>query len=49
MTQGNPNGVFVVFSEAVSPSTATNKGNYTIDNGVTVNGAVRFDLWTVRS
>ena len=38
-TSGNPNGVFVLFSEAVSPSTATNKNNYAIDNGVVVNSA----------
>jgi hypothetical protein len=36
-TAGNPNGVLVVFSEGVSSATATNKANYAIDNGVTVN------------
>src|SRR5262245_28219947 len=37
LTAGNPNGVLVNFSEAVSLVSATNKANYTIDNGVTVN------------
>ena len=32
----------VAFSEAVSPSTAANKNNYTINNGVTVNSATVF-------
>ncbi len=36
-TAGNPSGVFVAFNEQVSPSTATNKANYAINNGVTVN------------
>ena len=39
LTRGNPNGLFVVFSEQVTAVTATNKNNYTINNGVTVNGA----------
>jgi Concanavalin A-like lectin/glucanases superfamily/PA14 domain len=39
LTYGNPNGVSVIFSEAVSPATATNKSNYAINNGVTVNSA----------
>jgi hypothetical protein len=41
-TAGNANGLLVSFSEPVSPSTATNKANYAIDNGVTVNSA---QLW----
>ncbi len=36
-TFANPNGVALIFSEAVSPATATNKNNYVIDNGVTIN------------
>ncbi|PYI86699.1 MAG: hypothetical protein DME26_08575, partial [Verrucomicrobia bacterium] len=39
LTGGNPNGVVVVFSEAVSISTGTNKSNFTINNGVVVNSA----------
>jgi hypothetical protein len=38
-TAGNPTGLLITFSEAVSASTATNKNNYTINNGVTVNSA----------
>ncbi|MBI4659190.1 MAG: Ig-like domain-containing protein [Verrucomicrobia bacterium] len=38
-TYGNPSGVAVIFSEAVSPATATNKNNYSVDNGVTVSSA----------
>jgi hypothetical protein len=41
-TAGNPSGLRVVFNEAVSPSTATNRANYVIDNGVTVNSASFF-------
>jgi hypothetical protein len=38
-TFGNPNGVTLIFSQAVSPATATNQANYAIDNGVTVASA----------
>lgn len=41
-TAGNPSGLLVVFSEGLSPATATDKSNYAINNGVTVNSAV---LW----
>ena len=37
LTAGNPNGVLVVFNEPVSLATATNKINYTINNGIIVN------------
>src|SRR5439155_1029187 len=37
LTAGNPNGVLVVFNEIVSLATATNKNNYAVNNGVTVN------------
>ena len=37
LTAGNPNGLLVIFNEGVSPTTATNKNNYAIDNGVAVN------------
>ena len=37
LTAGNPSGVLVVFNEALSPASATNKNNYAIDNGVLVN------------
>ncbi|PYI86696.1 MAG: hypothetical protein DME26_08560 [Verrucomicrobia bacterium] len=37
LTAGNPTGLLVIFNEGVSPATATNKNNYAIDNGVTVN------------
>jgi hypothetical protein len=39
LTRGDPNGLFVIFSEQVSASTATNKDNYTINNSVSVNSA----------
>lgn len=41
-TAGDPSGVVVAFSQAVSPASATNKSNYAINNGVTVNSA---SLW----
>ena len=41
-TAGNPNGVLLTFDEALSPATAANKANFTINNGVTVNSA---QLW----
>ncbi|MBN2445678.1 MAG: Ig-like domain-containing protein [Phycisphaerae bacterium] len=36
---GNPNRVYVIFSEALDPTTAESIGNYAIDNGVSVTDA----------
>lgn len=38
-TWGNPNGIEVVFTAAVSPASATNKNNYTVSSGITVTAA----------
>jgi Concanavalin A-like lectin/glucanases superfamily len=35
----NPTQIMVVFSESVSPATATNSANYALDNGATITGA----------
>jgi hypothetical protein len=47
-SRGNPNGITIVYSEAVS-GTGTNAGNYSVNNGVTISSA-RFgpDNSTVR-
>jgi hypothetical protein len=39
-TSGNPNGLTVTFSEDVEATTATTLANYSINNGVTVTGAI---------
>ena len=41
-TAGNPNGVLLVFDEAISEATASNKDNFAINNGVTVNSSQLF-------
>ena len=40
ITHGNPNGLEVIFSKSVDMSTATNKANYSINNGVTISSIV---------
>jgi uncharacterized membrane protein len=40
-TRGNPNGLTIFFNEAVTEASATNLGNYSIDNGsITITAAV---------
>ncbi len=48
VTQGNPNGLRVTFSEAVSEETAGNPDNYSISGGVTVNSVTVVNRTTVQ-
>lgn len=41
-TAGNPNGVLLTFDEAISATTAANKDNFAINNGVLVNSSQLF-------
>ena len=39
-SRGNPNGIYAFFSKNMDPTTTLNAGNYYVNNGISVTGAV---------